>query len=301
MNKVQEQAWEWLRPEEQNSLYLTLGTGKSSWEVGEMMKKSHYKYLEIKERSEVLFKLFTTFLENHPSLFRPGGPCQETFIDYIEALICKRTSIREATLFSGNSLNMLPKIKSDMIRKNLIRLGESPNIWDQETLRLILEFDRWNNFRILPKMMQLPSCYKRKINKKHKIYIKYIRDLPKELVLKIKERFYFKSHKESNKYYTVLYSFDLFPESGYFVMPISKDDSVIQELSDLYLYIFKTRDEADIFGFKIANYYLQTSHVKLGLKFWPEYRDIVSRSINYNSINNLDFDTRKLASRFKNL
>ena len=101
MNKAQQTAWEWLSETEQRSLFLTLSTGKSSWEAGEMLKISHYKYLEIKERSEVFFKLFTSFLEKHEALFRPDGPCQEDFKDYMEAVICKRKTRKEAALFSG--------------------------------------------------------------------------------------------------------------------------------------------------------------------------------------------------------
>jgi len=81
MNKAQQTAWEWLSETEQRSLFLTLSTGKSSWEAGEMLKISHYKYLEIKERSEEFFKLFTSFLEKHKALFRPDGPCQEDLRD----------------------------------------------------------------------------------------------------------------------------------------------------------------------------------------------------------------------------
>lgn len=46
------------------------------------------------------------------------------------------------------------------------RLKESEDEWDKDTLRLILEFDRWNNFRILPRMLQQPSAFKRRSNKR---------------------------------------------------------------------------------------------------------------------------------------
>lgn len=54
------------------------------------------------------------------------------------------------------------------------RLKESEDPWDLDSMRLILEFDRWNNFRILPRMLQQPSAFKRRLNKKDKIYIKYL-------------------------------------------------------------------------------------------------------------------------------
>lgn len=301
METHQQGAWEWLLQEEQNSLFLTLGTGKSSWEVGEILKKSHYKYLEIKERSEALFKLFSNFLEKYPSIFRPDGPCQEDFKDYIEAVISKRKSRKEAAGYTGLSENLLNEVNNKKIEKNLIRLKNSGNKWDEDTYILIHEFDRWNNFRVLPKMLQWPSAFKRRVNKKHKIYIKYLLNsskMPEILLTKIKERFYFKTKKPENKYYIALISWDLYKETGYFLLPIKKDEEVVEEMSKFYIYVFKDKSDADAFGFKVANYKIQTSRVRLGLKYWPEYRDIVERAVNYSKVNNLDFDFKTLDTAY---
>lgn len=51
---------------------------------------------------------------------------------------------------------------------------ETKDPWDMDTIRLIREFDRWNQFRILPVMLQQPSAYKRRVNRKYKAYIKYL-------------------------------------------------------------------------------------------------------------------------------
>lgn len=61
MNEYQKKAWDCLTPTEQQSLFLQLSESKSSWEAGEILKLSHYKYLEIKERSEKFFRLFSDF------------------------------------------------------------------------------------------------------------------------------------------------------------------------------------------------------------------------------------------------
>lgn len=304
MNNTQKKAWKWLTKEEQDSLFLTLGTGKSSWEVGEMMKKSHYKYLEIRERSEALFKLFNNFLEIHPSIFRPMGPCQEDFKDYIEALICHRKSRSEALLYSGKASNLINEVSNKKIINNIRRLKNSTDMWDIDTLRLIFEFDKWNNFRILPKMFQLPSAYKRRINKKHKIYIRYMLDTrkrPKWLIDKIYERFYFKTRKEENVYYIALISFECFRDNGYKVISVKKDQSVIDELSKFYIYVFDKKDDADSFGFKVVNFKIQTSKVKLGLKFWPEYRSVIEKAINYKEVNNLNFSIKNIDSSYKKI
>lgn len=303
MNDAQQQAWEWLSETEQRSLFLTLSTGKSSWEAGEMLKISHYKYLEIKERSEVFFKLFTNFLTKHPSLFRPDGPCQEDFKDYMEAVICQRKTRKEAALFSGYSANLLCEVNNRKIELNIQRLKESGNRWDLDTLLLIQEFDRWNNFRILPKMLQQPSAYKRRLNKKDKIYIKYLLNsskMPEWLLERLKERFYFKTKRDDRRYWVALISKTLYKE-GYFLLPIRRDEEVVEQMNKFYIYVFETKDAADSFGFKVANYKIQTARVKLGLKFWPEYREIVKQAINYNSINNLNFNVKTLDMAYEGL
>ena len=303
MNKAQQTAWEWLLETEQRSLFLTLSSGKSSWEAGEMLKISHYKYLEIKERSEVFFKLFTSFLEKYDSLFRPDGPCQEDFKDYIEAVICKRKTRKEAALYSGSSENLLLEVNNKKIEVNMKRLKESDNEWDQETRAIILEFDRWNNFRILPKVLQQPSAYKRRLNKKDKIYIKYLLNsskMPEWLLERIKERFYFKTNRDDRRYWVALISKALY-KGGYFLLPISRKEEVIKEMNKFYIYVFENREDADSFGFKVANYRIQTSRVRLGLKFWPEYREIVKQAINYDSVNNIDFNVKTLDLAYSTL
>lgn len=303
MNKAQQTAWEWLSETEQRSLFLTLSHGKSSWEAGEMLNISHYKYLEIKERSEVFFKLFTSFLERHEALFRPDGPCQEDFKDYMEAVICHRKTRKEAALFSGYSANLLSEVSNKKIEVNMRRLKESNDEWDQETRAIILEFDRWNNFRILPKMLQQPSAYKRRLNKKDKIYIKYLLNsskMPEWLLECIKERFYFKTKRDDRRYWVALISKAL-SKDGYFLLPIRRDEEVVNEMNKYYIYVFENKEDADSFGFKVANYRTQTARVRLGLKFWPEYREVVKQAINYGSINNLDFNVKTLDMAYQSL
>lgn len=73
---------------------------------------------------------------------------------------------KEASLYTGDSAQLLPKVNTKNIERNMKWLKESEDEWDKDTLRLILEFDRWNNFRILPRMLQQPSAFKRRSNKR---------------------------------------------------------------------------------------------------------------------------------------
>ena len=72
-------------------------------------------------------------------------------------------------------------------------------------------------------------------------------------------------------------------------------------MSKFYIYVFENKDDADSFGFKVANYRTQTARVRLGLKFWPEYREVVKQAINYGSINNLDFNVKTLDMAYSNI
>ena len=90
MTSAQSQAWDCLKPIEQQSLFLQLSEGKSSWEAGNVLGITHYKYIEIRERSQKFFKLFTDFFEEHGSIFRPDSPCEPQFRDFMEACIEKR-------------------------------------------------------------------------------------------------------------------------------------------------------------------------------------------------------------------
>lgn len=74
MNEAQQKAWSCLIDKEQQSLFLQLSESKSSWEAGEILKLSHYKYLEIRERSEKFFRLFSDFLRNTLLFFDQIAP-----------------------------------------------------------------------------------------------------------------------------------------------------------------------------------------------------------------------------------
>ena len=72
-------------------------------------------------------------------------------------------------------------------------------------------------------------------------------------------------------------------------------------MNKYYIYVFENKEDADSFGFKVANYRTQTARVRLGLKFWPEYREVVKQAINYGSINNLDFNVKTLDMAYQSL
>lgn len=294
MNEAQTKAWDCLKENEKQSLFLQCSEGKSSWESGNIMGVTHYKYLEIRERANKFFRMFTEFFTKYPAIFRPDSPCQSKFIDYIEASIEGRESRKDASIKSGDSSTTVTRIRNNTITKNMELLKVSEDPWDLDTRRLIFEFDRWNNHRILPEMLQQPSPYKRRINKKAKIYLKYLLNrLPQFALERVRERFYYKTTKPTSKKYWVCLINEIYTD-GYFLLPIRPNKDIIDEMSRLYLYVFESREDADTFGFMVSSYSDRTYTIKRSQKFWPEFRLIESKAINYNVVNNIEFSVRNL-------
>lgn len=298
MNISQQKAWNCLTKVEQQSLFLHTSEGKSSWEAGTMMNISHYKYIEIRERSEKFFRMFADFFEKYPSIFRPDCPCERNFQDFIEGVIEHRLKKRDAVAYTGDSTQQLPKVNRKNLIRNMKYLKESENLWDLDTRRLIFEFDRWNNFRILPSILQQPSAFKRRLNKKDKIYIKYLLErIPTFVLEKLKERFYYKVKPSKKKLWVTLISPDLYTD-GYYLLPIRPEKEVLEEMNRFYIYIFEDREDADTFGYLVTSFYERTAKVIAGQKFWPEYRYLVKKAINYNAINNIEFNVNRLDNAY---
>ena len=300
MTEAQKKAWECLNQLEQQSLFLQTSENKSTWESGEILKLSHYKYIEIRERSVRFFRLFSDFFELHPSIFRPDSPCDSRFQDYIEGCIEKRLTRTEAVYYSGDSTMQLTRVTTAVITKNMNRLQESgkTNEWDRDTRNLILEFDRWNNFRILPMILQQPSAFKRRLNKKDKIYIKYlVRKIPAWKLKILEKRFKSTTHSRVAPYWVALVKEGLYP-MGYKVISVKADLKTLEAFNKCYIYIFPTKDLADKFGFMVANFYFRTATVKLGQRFWPEYRSCIESAVNYNKVNNIEFSVKNLDNAY---
>lgn len=298
MNKAQEKAWSCLTPVEQDSLFLQLSQGKSSWEAGEILKISHYKYLEIKDRAQKFFKMLSDFYDSYSDIFRPDGPVEDNFRDFIYGCIEKRLTRREAIKFAGDSSQLIPEVSTQNIIRNMHRLHESENQWDQQTWALICEFDRWNNSRILPKLIQQPSAFKRRVNKKHKIYIRYtLNKIPTYLHKAIKEKYFYKAKPSMPKYWICLVSEELYP-SGYYIMPTRPQEEFVKEMSKFYIYVFTEKKDAEDFGFLVSRFKAKTANVRLGQNFWPSYTNTISKAINYNQVNNIDFNIQQMDNAY---
>lgn len=292
MESHQEKAWDILTDLERNSLYLQMSQGQSSWEAGEILGISHYKYLELRERSVKFFKMFSEFYEKYPCLFRPDCPVEDRFRDFIEGCIEKRLSRKQAITYCGDSSQVITEVRRKVILRNIDRLKHSDNEWDIDIYKMIMEFDRWNNSRILPRSIQQMSAYKRRNNKREKIYINYLQSIPDWKIKALIDVFTY-NPKTRKAHYIALFSQELF-EDGYQVLSVKPDKETLEKLSNLYIYIFERKELADTFGYMVSTYLEKIKGPRLGIQFWQEYRTALDYAINYKQVNNIDFYSDKL-------
>lgn len=298
MEAPQQQAWDCLTPEEQSSLTYKLVHGKSTWEVGEILKMTHYKYLELEKRAEKFFKLFADYYDKWPSLVRPGCPIQDKFRDYLFGSMLRRLPKDEAIIYAGDSAFQLESIKRAAIIRNMGILKESPHPWDKDLIALIMEFDRWNNYRILPRALQAPSAYKRRNNRRDKVYLRYLHRIP-EFKIRALVNMYWSRGKKEKRWFFSMISSDVFPDDGYSVIPCKKLPEILEALTKLKVYVFEDEEDAELFGLKSNYFFENTTNSKSGLKFWKEYREITERAINYKEIHNLDFTCEVLDNAYE--
>ena len=289
MNEYQEKAWSWLTKDEQNSLLLTLTQGLSSWRASEAMNITHYKYLELKARSEKFFRLFCDYLEIHPNLIPPRAPIGEHFKDYITGCIEKRLTKSEAVVYSGDSKWHLREIRGNQLVYNMINLQNSTDTWCRDLYALIIEFDRWNNFRILPPELQAPSPYRRRSQKKYKIYLKFLFQVPDFKVNALIMQY---RNPGRSRYYIAVVSL-IFP-SNYKLIPVSRSKDITKELTRQKIYVFENKEDAETFGLLASRYYTYTQDIKAGQKFWNNFYEAIEKAVNFREINHIDFNINLL-------
>src|SRR6478735_5583892 len=88
-------AYRILTAEEKASLTLQTIENKSTWEAGQILNKSHYKYLEIQKRAEKFFEVFTRHYNLYGKLIPDGLGLNCYFEQYITIAITQRVKIKD--------------------------------------------------------------------------------------------------------------------------------------------------------------------------------------------------------------
>lgn len=284
--KINPDAWDILNLDERTALSLSLGHGKSTWESGEIMSKAHFKYLEIQKRSRKYLEIFTNHFEKYEGLFpeEVSPYLSFAFKEYLTLTIIERKHISKATrkmeshsYSMANKRNKLIIEQIDILKK--LNTEESLDLYG-----LIMDFDRWNNFRILPVEIQEPSAFKRRNKARDAKHLRKILSLPKYSVFRIIDKYHYEG--KYRKFYLVLISDHLITK--YQVIPFKQNQAAIKELSSIGLFIFSDRAKADQFGELVSGYFISNvKNCKTGQKFWPEFRELSRQAYNYNELQNI--------------
>lgn len=305
MKKFNKKAFNLLTPDEQSSLALQKVHGKSTWEVGSILNKSHYKYLEIRQRAERFFELFTLHYNNYGTLIPHGLiKLDEVFSDYLKYTIEQRLSVKKASLKIGITMMIDKREREAFLEKEVIKLKNTNTIAAQNLYTILMEFDRYNNFRILPLSVQEPSAFKRRNKTRFRKHLNISTTIHPYVLSRIKELYEVsnKGAKPKLTGYIALTNYSEGEKSFERVIPIPVNDRTIKELSSISLYIFPKEDFAIEYINLVRDYVLAyEKDPKMGLKFWPKFRVIIKDSLNYNEINNIAPTRRGLLSALKDL
>ena len=300
-NKVNQLAWEILTDDERGSLVLSIQHGKSSWQAGEIMNKAHYKYLEIQARANHFFKMFTLYLEKTNNVKIPMDiGIHPDFREYLNLTIFERKTPREAIKIIGiKSAFLIAQARKRIMGENLKQLSEDENPLAQNLYDIILEFDRWNNFRILPIELQEPSAFKRRNKTRLMKHLKNLSELNDYHIHRFIERFQAKK-TDRKPYYIAILSKAY--ENSYEVISVKRKEDILNYISkELRLYVFSNKVDADEFGFLVSRYLkLEDKNCKSGQRFWPQYRKSIKSAVNYLEVNNIIPRRKHLEEAFRN-
>lgn len=297
--ELSRKAWKILTDQEKTALTLSMGHSKSSWQAGEIMGKSHYKYLEIKARGEKFVKLFTEYYEMYDSLIPINSNISPDFITYIRLSIEDRKSIKQAITEIG-SLEYQKRItRGKVIETEMRKLQKSKNTEDINLFNLIMDFDRWNAHRILPLEIQEPSAYKRRNKHKNRKLVKLASNLNPFAIEKIRELYSVKKIKDDEEFYYVpiLRQGDLDNSEVMIIRP-----KHLSKMVDLILFVFDKEKDAERYV-DITKIYLEKDykHCRDGQIFWPEYRLLTLRALNYTELQNITPNRKALDLASKDL
>lgn len=299
-------AWVLLTEDEQLALRLNLGLRKSTWKSGEIMKKSHYKLIEIKDRARTFLRIFTHHFAEYGNLIPEDAKVSADLRDYLHFTMEKRMPVNLAIREVDNPLYRHMATRDSMVAQEMSKWKNSIKISEKELYALVMEFDRWNNFRIVPKSIQEPSAFKRRDKNKLKKHLRIGTSLSFLAYKLIKKRFTYNSRHSVNEAYLSLIT--VIGKKGIRkmdVIRIKADKEALEELSNVSLYLFPTEKFAEAYQDLVLTFIDKDArHCIDGLKFWPLYRDLIKKAINYEKIQNiipsrrnLDFVERQKANK----
>lgn len=294
-SKINKKAWKILTPDEQTAISLKLGYNKSTWQAGEVMEKAHYKFLEIESRAKHFLKIFTEHFELYEELLPYYIKVDNRFRTYIHMVVGNRLSIKEAVDFVEDPEFSIRSLRDEIITQEMEKLVKSKKVIYNNFALLLFEFDRWNNFRVLPPAIQEPSAFKRRNKNNEKKNIKNLLTLNDFQVQLILDRYKLPDNTNISKILYMPIPAKYKTTIGFGIIKVKADDATIAELSKFGFYLFYREDQANDFYHHILGYSFnrkeQKNNCREGQTFWPRFRQMIKNAINYNAI------SKRIASR----
>lgn len=285
------EAWMILTVEERTSLSLQFSYEKSTWQAGEIMGKAHYKYLEIKARAEKYLRLFTEHFNVFTGLIPNDIKLDPLFEEYLTLIIYKRLTPFDAVNKMQNKALTIASHRDELINKEFTKLQKQEKFSAQALLNLMLDFDRWNNFRILPKNLQEPSAFKRRNKNRLKKQLKNLTDINPFVLEKIIQKFDI-THKELKDAFYI----PLVKNGEYQIIQVDpKLNANLNQINKLGLFMFESSARAGEFAELVSTFNInEPKDCKQGLIFWPQYRILIKGALNYHEIENINPSRRYL-------
>lgn len=299
MGNRQEKAWAILDDKEKMVLELMTMYGKSSWEAGEIMGIAHFKLLEIHKRAVRFFELFTYHFETYGALFTDDLTfLRNDFKEYISGVMLERGKVKDVIEKMYNWREWaITESRARIMDDQLKKLRDSHLNIARDLYQLILEFDAWNNFRILPEKWQEPSAYKRRNKVRDNKHLKSLISVPSVSLDFIWDKYNYKGKYQ--KAYVPLFSRE-YPD-GYKIMEIRFSAKKIKAMNDYCLYVFDNEILARRFSVTVADYYLQDrKEVKSGQIFWQKFRELKELAVNFSQLEHVNVSRRRVLKRLKN-
>lgn len=296
--KMNKKAFNILRLEEKTSLSLQKVHNKSTWQAGEILERSHYKYLEIKQRAEKFFELFTHHYNTYGKLIPEGLKLNSYVEQYLTLCIEKRLKIRDAVNQIDNPLFQKEKTRDPIMERTILELRNSKSLHAQNLYNVLMDFDKYNNFRILPKSVQEPSAFKRRNKTRFKKHLTISVTLQPYTLFRIKELFQNKKFPfKSPGYVAIAY----YPHSSE-IIRINANEDNLKLFASISMYVFREEQQAQEYKDLIFDYLDQKNRdPKRGLIFWPHFRNLIKESLNYDLVNNLSPTRKSLATAISDM
>jgi len=283
-DKINPEAWDILNTDEKTAVSLSLGHGKSTWEAGEIMQRAHFKYLEIQKRARKFLEIFTNHLEKYGSLFPGDLLLSFPFKEYLVLTIIERKNISQSVKQMEDPSYGVANRRNKLIINEIKKLREIDTESAHDLYNLIMDFDRWNNFRILPIEIQEPSAFKRRNKARNVKHLKNITTLPQFSVMKVIERYSY-SGKYTKVYLPLISGF---LTDDYKIISVKRKILITKEITGIGLFLFTSRAMSKEFANLVSGYFLNSvKNCKTGQKFWPEFRILMSKAYNYKELENI--------------